>query len=71
MATTKLYDGAMRILKALVVEYRKEGMTDADIADGFDFTKKILNRIPIITKNAKESMNKALDDAKEELKGKK
>lgn len=69
MEATKLYDGAIRILKALIAEYRKEGMTDADIADCLDFTKKILNRIPIITKNAKESMNKALDDTRKELKG--
>lgn len=68
--STKIYDGAMRILKALVVEYRKEGMTDADIIDSLDFAKKILNRIPIITKNAKELLNKALDDTREELKGK-
>lgn len=64
---TKIYDGAMRILKALIVEYRKEGMTDADIADGFDFAKKIINRIPIVTKNAKELLNKALDDTAKEL----
>ena len=70
MEATKLYDGAMRILKALVVEYRKEGMTDADIADYLDFTKKILNRIPIVTKNAKDLLNKALDDTREELEGK-
>jgi hypothetical protein len=70
MEATKLYDGAMRILKALVVEYRKEGMTDADIIDSLDFAKKILNRIPIITKNAKELLNKALDDTREELEGK-
>lgn len=69
MEATKLYDGAMRILKALVVEYRKEGMTDADIADCLDFTKKILDRIPIVTKNAKELLNKALDDTRSELKG--
>jgi hypothetical protein len=69
MEATKLYDGAMRILKALVVEYRKEGMTDADIADCLDFIKKILNRIPIVTKNAKELLNKALDDTSKELKG--
>ncbi len=68
--STKIYDGAMRILKALVVEYRKEGMTDADIIDSLDFAKKILNRIPIITKNAKELLNKALDDTREELEGK-
>ena len=69
MAATKLYDGTMRILKALIAEYRKEGMTDADIADYLDFTKKILNRIPIVTKNAKDLLNKALDDTRKELKG--
>jgi hypothetical protein len=68
---TKIYDGAMRILKALIVEYRKEGMTDADIADGFDFAKKILYRIPIITENTKVALGKALDDTKAELEGKK
>lgn len=67
MATTKIYDGAMRILKALIVEYRKEGMTDADIVDGLDFAKRILNRL-VLKKDAKEALNKALDDAK---KGKK
>ena len=70
MKATKLYDGAIRILKALIAEYRKEGMTDADIADSFDFAKKILNRIPILTKNAKDLLNKALDDTREELEGK-
>ena len=70
MEATKLYDGAMKILKAIIAEYRKEGMTEADIADCLDFTKKILNRIPIITKNAKELLNKALDDTREELEGK-
>ena len=67
----KLYDGAMRILKALITEYRKENMTDADLIDCMDFTKKILNRLPIITQNAKESLGKALDDTKAELWGKK
>lgn len=71
MMATKIYDGAMRILKALIVEYRKEGMTDADIVDGLDFAKKILNRIPIVTKNAKELLNKALDDTIKELNKKK
>ena len=71
MAATKLYDGAMRILKALIAEYRKEGMTDADIIDSLDFAKKILNRLPVITKNAKELLNKALDDTKKELNKKK
>lgn len=69
--STKLYDGAMRILKALIVEYRKEKMTDADLIDCMDFAKKILNRIPIITQNAKEALNKALDDTKADLEGKK
>ena len=71
MATTKIYDGAMRILKAIIAEYRKEGMTDADIIDSLDFAKKILNRLPVITKNAKEQLNKALDDTKKELNKKK
>lgn len=61
----------MRILKALVVEYRKEDMTDADIVDGLDFAKRIINRLPILTKNAKEFLSKALDDTNEEIKGKK
>lgn len=64
---TKIYDGAMRILKALIAEYRKEGMTDADIIDSLDFAKKILNRLAL-KKDVKEALNKALDDAK---KGKK
>lgn len=68
---TKIYDGAMRILKALIAEYRKEGMTDADIIDSLDFAKKILNRLPVITKNAKEQLSKALDDTVKELNKKK
>lgn len=67
----KIYDGAMKILKALVVEFRKENMTDEDIIEGFDFSKKILERIPIISKSAKESLNKALEDTQTELGGKK
>ena len=66
----KMYDGSMKILKALIVEYRKENMTDADLIDCIDFTQKILNRLPIITKKAKEELNKALDDTKKELGGK-
>lgn len=69
--STKLYDGAMKILKALVIEYRKEDMTDADIVDSLDFAKRIIDRLPILTKNGKESLNTALDDTKKELKGKK
>ena len=65
----KMYDGAMKILKALIVEYRKENMTDSDLIDCIDFTQKILNRLPIITKKAKEELNKALDDTKKELGG--
>ena len=65
-----MYDGAMKILKALIVEYRKENMTDADLIDCIDFTQKILNRLPIITKKAKEELNKALDDTKKDLGGK-
>ena len=68
---TKIYDGAMRILKAIIAEYRKEGMTDADIIDSLDFAKKILNRLPVITKNAKEQLNKALDDTTKKLNKKK
>jgi arsenate reductase-like glutaredoxin family protein len=67
----KLYDGARKILNTLIVEYRKEDMTDADIADCLDFTKKILYRIPIITENTKVTLGKALDDTKAELEGKK
>lgn len=67
----KIYDGALKILKALVVEFRKENMTDEDIIDGFDFSKKILERIPIISKSAKESLNKALEDTQTELRRKK
>lgn len=67
----KLYDGARKILNTLIVEYRKEDMTDADIVDGLDFAKKILYRIPIITENTKVALGKALDDTKAELEGKK
>lgn len=65
--STKLYDGAMKILKALIVEFRRENMKDADIIDSIEYAKKIINRIPIITKNAKESLSKAIDDTKKEL----
>lgn len=68
---TKLYDGAIRILNALITEYRKEGMTDSDIIDCLEFTKKILNRVPIITENAKVSLGKAIDEKMAELKGEK
>ena len=66
----KMYDGTMKILKALITEYRKENMTDSDLIDCLEFTQKILNRLPIITKKAKEELNKALDDTKKELGGK-
>lgn len=67
----KLYDGAIKILNALIKDYKeKENMTDADIIDCLDFTKKVLNRIPIITENAKVAISKAIDDKKAELKGK-
>ena len=46
-------------------------MTDSDLIDCLEFTQKILNRLPIITQNAKEALNKALDDTKAELGGKK
>ena len=36
-----------------------------------DKKKKILNRLPIITQNAKESLNKALDDTAKKLNKKK
>ena len=67
----KLYDGARKILNTLIVEYRKEDMTDADIVDCLDFAKKILYRIPIFTENTKVALSKALDDTKAELEGKK
>lgn len=68
----KLYDGAIKILNALIKDYKeRENMTDADIIDCLDFTKKVLNRIPIITENAKVAINKAIDDKKAELEKKK
>ena len=62
-----LYDYAIKILKLLIPEFKKEGMTDKDIQESFDVAKRILNRLAL-KKDAKEALNKALDDAK---KGKK
>lgn len=68
----KLYDGAIKILNALIKDYKeRENMSDADIIDCLDYTKKVLNRIPIITENAKVAINKAIDDKKAELEKKK
>lgn len=69
--STTLYDGARRILKALIIEFRRENMSDGDIADSIEHAKKIINRVPIITKNAKESLSKAIDDTTKELNKKK
>ena len=63
----KLYDYAMQLLNIAIPEFKKEGMTDKDIQEGFDVAKRILNRLAL-KKDAKDALNKALDDAK---KGKK
>lgn len=63
----KLYDYALKIFNLAIPEIKKEGYTDKDIQEGFDLTKRILNRLAL-KKDAKEALNKALDDAK---KGKK
>ena len=63
----KLYDYALKIFNLAIPEIKKEGYTDKDIQEGFDLTKRILNRLAL-KKDAKDALNKALDDAK---KGKK
>lgn len=63
----KLYDYALKVLNLIIPEFKKEGFNDKDIQEGFDLTKKILNRLAL-KKDEKEALNKALDDAK---KGKK
>lgn len=63
----KLYDYALKIFNLAIPEIKKEGYTDKDIQEGFDLTKRILNRL-VLKKDAKDALNKALDDAK---KGKK
>lgn len=67
MMGMKLYDYAMKLLNIAIPEFKKEGMTDKDIQEGFDVAKRILNRL-VLKKDAKDALNKALDDAK---KGKK
>lgn len=64
-----LYDGAIKILDSLIAEYKKEGLSDSDIIDCLDFTLKILNRIPIITQKAKDSLSEAINAKKKELGG--
>lgn len=59
----KLYDYAMKLLNIAIPEFKKKGMTDKDIQEGFDVAKRILNRLAL-KKDAKEALNKALDDAK-------
>ena len=61
----KLYDYAMKLLNIAILEFKKEGITDKDIQESFDVAKRILNRLAL-KKDAKEALNKALDDAKEE-----
>lgn len=62
-----LYDYAMKILKLLIPEFKKEGMNDKDIEEGFEVGKRILDRI-ILNKEKREVLKKALDDSR---KGKK
>ena len=63
----KLYDFTLKVLNLAIPEFKKDGYGEKDIQEGFDLAKKILNRIAL-KKDAKEALNKALDDAK---KGKK
>lgn len=59
----KLYDYALKIFNLAIPEIKKEGHTEKDIQEGFNLAKKILNRLAL-KKDAKEAINKALDDAK-------
>lgn len=59
----KLYDYAMKLLNIAIPEFKKEGMTDKDIEEGFDMAKRILNRL-VLKKGEKEALEKALEDAK-------
>lgn len=59
----KLYDYAMKLLNIAIPEFKKEGMTDKDIQEGFDVAKRILNRL-VLKKDEKEALEKALEDAK-------
>lgn len=43
----KLYDYAMKLLNIAIPEFKKEGMTDKDIQEGFDVAKRILNRLDL------------------------
>lgn len=59
----KLYDYALKLLNIAIPEFKKEGMTDKDIQEGFDVAKRILNRL-VLKKGEKEALEKALEDAK-------
>lgn len=59
----KLYNYAMKLLNIAIPEFKKEGMTDKDIQEGFDVAKRILNRL-VLKKGEKEALEKALEDAK-------
>lgn len=59
----KLYDYAMKLLNIAIPEFKKEGMTDKDIQEGFDVAKRILNRL-VLKRDEKEALEKALEDAK-------
>lgn len=59
----KLYDFTLKVLNLAISEFKKDGYGEKDIQEGFDLAKKILNRLAL-KKDAKEDLNKALDDAK-------
>lgn len=59
----KLYDFTLKVLNLAISEFKKDGYGEKDIQEGFDLAKKILNRLAL-KKDAKETLNKALDDAK-------
>lgn len=59
----KLYDFTLKVLNLAIPEFKKDGYGEKDIQEGFDLAKKILNRLAL-KKDAKEAINKALDDAK-------
>lgn len=59
----KLYDFTLKVLNLAIPEFKKEGYSNKDIQEGFDLAKRILNRL-VSKKDAKDALNKAIDDAK-------
>lgn len=59
---TKTYNISITVLNMLIKEFKKEGLTDAEIIDGLEFSKKIINRVPLLTKEAKDAIKMAFAD---------